>query len=194
MIQLQLRQLARLFVERLDGRGFSPDETVILPRLLERFRIKLRDAAPDHVASELVGVLAHRVAQRFVAQQLHDGDRDGLGVAERHEFAALRRQQFRRVPVRRGDHGVARAERIGQRAGSDLRFGQIGREINVRRADEPHQFLQLDETVEEHDIFLHAQIFRQPLQAQAISLAFVAQQIRMRLAEHDINDVGKFAG
>ncbi len=97
------------------------------------------------------------------------------------------------MPVGRGHHGVARAERIGQRARSDLRLGQIRREINVRRADEPHQFLQLDEAIEEHDVLLHAEIFGQPLQAQAVSLALVAQQIRMRLAQHDVNDVGKFA-
>ena len=133
------------------------------------------------------------MAQRFVAQQLHHGNRDGLGVAERHEFAALLGQQFRRVPVRRGHHGVARAERVGQRAGGDLRLGQIRREINVRRADEPHQFLQLDEAIEEHDMLLHAEVFGQPLQAQAVGLALVAQQIRMRLAQHDVNDVGKFA-
>ena len=174
------------------GDDFLPDETVVLPRLLEGLRVKLRHAAPHHVAPQLVGVLAHRMAQRFVPQQFHHGDGDGLGVAERHELAAFRRQQFRRVPVGRGHHGVARAERIGQRARSDLRFGQIRREINVRRADEPHQFLQLDEAIEEHDVLLHAEVFGQPLQAQAVSLALVAQQIRMRLAQHDVNDVGKF--
>ena len=174
------------------GEDFRPDETVVLPRLFEGLRVELRHAAPHHVAPQLVGVLAHQMAQRFVPQQFHHGDRDGLGVAEGHELAAFRRQQFRRVPVGRGHHGVARAERVGQRAGGDLRLGQIRREINVRRADEPHQFLQLDEAVEKHDVLLHAEVFRQPLQAQAVSLAFVAQQIRMRLAQHDINDVGKF--
>ena len=97
------------------------------------------------------------------------------------------------MPVGRGHHGVARAERIGQRARSDLRLGQIRREINIRRADEPHQFLQFDEAVEKNDVFLHAQVLREPFQAQAVSFAFVAQQIRMGLPQHDVNDVGKFA-
>ena len=132
------------------------------------------------------------MAQRLVAQQFDHGARDGLGVAERHQFAALLGQQFRRVPVRRGHHRVAVAKRIGQRARSDLRLSQVGREINVRRADEPHQFLQLDEAIEEHDVLLHAEVFGQPLQAQAVSFTLVAQQIRMRLAQHDVNDVGKF--
>ena len=68
VIQLQLRQLARLLVERFDWRGFSSDKTMVVTRLLEGFHVKLRHAAPHHVAAELVGVLAHRVAKRIVAQ------------------------------------------------------------------------------------------------------------------------------
>ena len=193
VIELHHRQqLRRLFVERLDGRRLPPHETMVMPRLLERFHVQLRHPAPDHLAPQLVGVLAHRMTQGFVAQQSVHGDRDGRGIAERHEPAAILGQQFRRVPIRRRHHGVPRPERIRQRARRDLRFRQVGRKINIRRADEPHQFLQLDETVEEHDVFLHPQVFGQPLEPQAIRFAFIAQKIGMRLPEHDINDVGKF--
>ena len=116
MVELQVRQLSGLLVERLDGRRLPSHETVVLARLLERLHIKLRDAAPNHLASQLVGILAHRMAQRLVAQQFDHGARDAGGIAERNQFAAFRCQQFCSVPVRRGHHGVARAERIGQRA------------------------------------------------------------------------------
>ena len=74
-----------------------------------------------------------------------------------------------------------------------MRLGQIRHEINVRRTDESHQLFQLDKAVEKNDVLLHAEVYGQPLQTQAVSLTLVAQQIRMRLAQHDVNDVGKFA-
>ena len=74
-----------------------------------------------------------------------------------------------------------------------MQLGQVLREINVRRADGPHQFLQFYEAIEKEDMLLPAEVFRQPLQAQATSLALVAQQIRMRLLQHDVNDAWKFA-
>ncbi len=110
-----------------------------------------------------------------------------LCVAKRHQFAALRGQQLLRMPVGRRHHGIAGAEGIGQRARRDLRLRKIGREVNVRRADKPHQFVQLDEAVEEHNMLLHAEVLGHPLKAQAVQLALIAQQIGVRLAHDDEN-------
>ena len=91
VVELQLRQLARLLVERLDGERLARQRRPLAPRLLERLHVQPRHVAPDHLAAQLVGVLAHRVPPRLVAQQAAHLARNGLGVAERHEHAAVRR-------------------------------------------------------------------------------------------------------
>ena len=93
------------------------------------------------------------------------------------------------MPVRCGHHGVSGTERIGQCSRSDLRFRQVRCEVNIRGADESHQLIQLNETVKEDDVLLHTEVLGEPFQAQAISLAFVAQKVWVRLPQHDVNDV-----
>ena len=133
------------------------------------------------------------MAQRLVAQQVDDGARDGLCVAEWHQFAAFLGQQFCRVPVGRGHNRVTGAERIGQRARGYLCFSKVGRKVDVRRADKPHQFLQFDEAIEECNVLLHSKVLGHPLKAQSVKLTLMAQKIGVRLAHHDENRVRKFS-
>ena len=101
MVQLQLRQLALLLVERFRRKGFSRQYRLFDPGQIEGPHVKPRHVAPDHLAPQLVSVLAHGVAARIVAQQADHLACNGLGVAKRHQHATIFRQQFSSVPVRR---------------------------------------------------------------------------------------------
>ena len=125
----------------------------------------------------------------FIAQQPDHFARDGPGIAERHEHAAILGEQLRRVPVRRRDHRLARAERIRQRAGGNLRFVQIGSEVQVGHANELLQLVQLDETIVEDDVLLDFVFLGQPFEAQPVGFPLFAQQVGMGGAQHDIDDI-----
>ena len=79
------------------------------------------------------------------------------GIAKRHQHAAAVGQQFLGVPVGRRDDRLAAAERVGQRAGGDLRRFKVRRDVDVGRADELDQLVQLDEPVVEDDVLADAQ-------------------------------------
>ena len=191
MGELQLRQFARLLVQRLRGKGFSRLDGTFEPRRLERFQVQPRHVAPDHFPTQFVGIHPDGGPADFVVQQADDFARDGLGIAKRHQHPAAFREQFRRVPVRRGNHHFARAKRISQRAGRGLRLVQIRREVQVRRADEFHQFVQFDEAVVKNDVFLDFPFFGQPFEAQPVGFALFAQQVGMGGAQYHVNHVGK---
>jgi len=53
--------------------------------------------------------IAHGMAAGFIAQQPAHLARDGRRVGEWHQYAALLRQHSAAVPIRRRDHGFARA-------------------------------------------------------------------------------------
>jgi hypothetical protein len=54
------------------------------------------------------------------------------------------------MPVRRGNHRFSGPERVSQRAGSNLSFVEIWRNVEIRRADELFQVLQIDELVKKN--------------------------------------------
>ena len=87
---------------------------------VEALHVAPRHLGPDHLPSEQVGPLAHGVALGLVVQQVDDPFGQGGRVAERDQHAPVLGQQLLRVPVRRRDHGLARPDRVGQRAGGDL--------------------------------------------------------------------------
>ena len=158
---------------------------------LEGTHVELRHVAPDHLAAHPVGVLAHGMPARVVPQQADHFARDGRRVAERHQHTAVVRQQFRGVPVGRGNHRFARAKRVGQRARRDLRFVQVRRDVKVRRADELLQIFKVHELVVEDDVLLDLVLLGEHFEAQPVGFAVLAQFVRMGGAQDDINDVGK---
>ena len=56
------------------------------------------------------------------------------------------------MPVGRGDDRLPRAEGVSERAGGDLRFVQVRREIDIGGADEFLQLIDGGETVVENDL------------------------------------------
>ena len=110
-----------------------------------------------------------------VAQQADHFARDGRRVAERHQHPAIVRQQFRGVPVWRGDHGFAGAECVSQRARRDLRLIEVRRDVEVRRADELLEILQLDELVVEDDVLVDFVFLGENLEAEPVGFTVLPQ-------------------
>ena len=127
-----------------------------------------------------------------IAQQAADLAADGAGVPKGHQNTAVLRQQFRGVPIRSRNHGLTRAKGVSQRARSDLRLVEVGRNVEVRRADEFLQLLEFYEAVVENDALLDLVLFGQDFQAETIGLAALRQLVGMRRAQDDINDVREF--
>ena len=112
-------------------------------------------------------------------------------VAERHQHTAVFRQQFRGVPVRRGHHRLAGAERVCQRARRDLRFVQVRRDVKVRRADELLEILEVHKLVVEDDVLLDLVLLGQDFETQPVRFTVLAQFVRMGGAEDDVDHLGK---
>ena len=113
MTQFQLRQFPRLLVERLRGKRFSRQRRALEPRQLKGAHVEPRHVAPDHLTAQLVGILANGMPAGVVAQQADHLAGYGRGVAERHQHAAVFRQQFCSVPVRCRNYHFARTKRVG---------------------------------------------------------------------------------
>src|SRR5580704_9459216 len=95
------------------------------------------------------------------------------------------------MPVWRGNHCFASAERISQCSGGDLFFVEIGRYVQVGGADELLQILKLHEIVVENDVFLDFVLLGEHFQAYAVGFAMLAEFIRMGGAQDDVNNLGK---
>ena len=165
-----------------------------LARLLENPRVGPADLRPNHFAPGEVGLFPHRVEAWLVLENPQHRRGDRLRVAEWHQLAAAVAQEFGGVPIRRRDHGLSRAEAVGESARGDLRFVQVGREVDVRRADELAQLRRLHIAVHEHDIFLHPEFAGEVLERMPVALAFASQEVRMRGAEDDVNHLGMLHG
>ncbi len=148
--------------------------------------------APDHLPAQEIGLLPHGVPPRLVPQQLADLTRQGTRVAEGDQHAAAVGQQLLGVPVRRRDHRLAAAERIRQRTRGDLRRVQVRRDVDVRHPDEFDQLVDVDEPVVEAHVRLDAQVLGQPLQADSVALPLLAEQVRVRRPQNDVEEVGEF--
>ena len=95
------------------------------------------------------------------------------------------------MPIRRRDHGFARAERISQCSRRNLGFVQIRGNVKIRRSNELGQFLQLHKTVVEDHVALELVLLDDGLQAKPVGVAPRAQLVGVRGAQHDVDDLGK---
>src|SRR5205823_548130 len=84
-----------------------------------------------------------------VAEIFADATGYGWRIAKWHEYPPVVAEQLLRMPIGRGDHRLARAEYVGQRAGGDLRLVQVGGDVDVGRADELLEVVQGHEVVVE---------------------------------------------
>ena len=184
-------QVHRLLGQRAHGLRLVGDVQPAPPRPGERLHVEVGDVAPDHLPAQHVGLLAHRVPPRLVAQQVDDLARQRRRVAEGDQHPAAVGQQLLGVPVRRREHRLAAAERVRQGPRDDLRRVQVGRDVDVRHADELDQLVDLQEAVVEAHVGLDAQVLGQPLQADPVPLPLLAEQVRVRRPHHDVDEVGE---
>ena len=156
--------------------------------LVENAGVFAGHMAPDHVASGEVGLFAQRVEARFVVEQRRHLVRDGPRVAEGHDDPASVAEQFDRVPIGRGDDRFPRAVAIGERSRGDLRLVQVGRDVDVGRADVFAEFRVRDVAVDEKDIFFHPEAAGEAFELQTVVLAALAEEVRMRGAEDNVDE------
>lgn len=167
------------------GGGFAIDAGV-----LKGVEITLGNGGPDHFASELISVMAGAVESLGIVEISADAIGDRGRIAERHESAAVIGEQFGGVPVRRGDNRFAGTKHIGEGAGGDLRFVEIGGEIDVGGTDELGEIIERNETVVEDYVLFDATFFGESFEAESISFAFPGDEMRMGGTEDEIDDVG----
>ena len=130
------------------------------------------------------------MALGLIVQQVDDCRREGRRIAERHQHAPFVGEHFFGIPIRRRNHGFARAHRIRERTRNDLRRIQVGRNVDIGRADELHKLFQADELVVENDLLFDALFLRQPLQGKPISLTVLLSDVGVSGADDEINHIG----
>ena len=88
------------------------------------------------------------------------------------------RQQLLGVPVRRRDHCLAVAQRVGERARDDLGGVQVGRHVQIGGPQELAQLFQGHEAIVEHDVVGDAELARPHLKVEAVLLSLLALDVR----------------
>src|SRR6202023_479044 len=122
-----------------------------------------------------------------VVEQGYDRLRDSPRIAEGNDDPALFVEQLLRVPIWRRNHRFAQTKSVRKCARSILRLIQIGRDVNVCRADELVEFLVRHETIIKYDVPFQVAGFRQALKTQAIALAVARDKVWMRGAQNYID-------
>ena len=111
------------------------------------------------------------------------------GILKRDQRAPPVVEQFDCVPVWRRDDRLARAQRIRQRSGNNLRLMAVGSDVNVGGANELQHLFRADEAVVEDHLRFHSHFLRQSLQTGSILVAFAAQNVRMGRARDDVDNI-----
>jgi len=84
------------------------------------------------------------------------------------------------MPVWCRHYCFSRPKAVGKCTASNLLLLEIRGNINIGRADELGEFLQLDELVKEDDVALDSVFAGKPLETQTICFAMIANEIGMR--------------
>ena len=190
--QLRYRGNQRGRSASLGERRLSVDDRMIA-YVAEHVQVGPGDLAPNRAASELVGLLAHRLALWFVVQQPANLFGNRCGIGERNEAAPIVRQHLPGVRVRCRHHRAAGAQGVGERAGNDLPLGQRGSHVNIGRTEKPAQFLQRYEAILKQHVIEHAQLIGKTLKFVPVFFPSCLLDVRVRFTEHDIDQVGMLA-
>jgi hypothetical protein len=113
----------------------------------------------------------------------------GGGIVEREEQAAAVRAHLFGVPERRADDGLSRAQRVRQRAAGDLRGVGVRDHVRVGHTEVLEQFRRADVVVVEPNVVIEAEVGDDLAQAVDVAVALVAQDVRVRGAEDDVEHV-----
>src|SRR4029077_10890356 len=109
--------------------------------LLEAFHVPFGYNRPDHPPSQFPCSFTRCSHENRIGEKAIHTLSNCTGIGEWNKNATILCKQLLRVPIGRGDDCFTGAERISQRTGSNLRFVEIGRDIDVGGADEFLQFL-----------------------------------------------------
>ena len=156
----------------------------------EQLLVGTADGGPRHRAAVRAGALAHRRAARVVAEQRGERRAHRLGVAERHQLAAPVGQQLAGVRVGRAHDRAPRADGVGERPADDLVGAVVRRDVDVAGREVASQLVQVDEAVHEAHVGRHAELPDAGLQRGPVGVPLLAQHLRVRGAEHDVEQVG----
>src|ERR1017187_124748 len=96
------------------------------------------------------------------------------------------------MPVGRRNNRFAGPKSIGQGSRGYLRFIQIGCDVKVRGSDELLQILEFHEAVVEDDVLFDLVLLGKKFQTHPVGFAVLAQFVRMRGAQDNINNLWKF--
>ena len=92
------------------------------------------------------------------------------------------------MPVRCGNDCLSRAEDVGECPRSDLRFVQVGGDVDIRCGDVVPEFSLGDKSVlKEHRPF-HSMVAGQGFQTSAVVFSLFCQKMGMRCAQNKIKD------
>ncbi len=131
----------------------------------------LGEARPDHRATAFIGAPGQAGAIAVAAEQMVDLAREGRAVAEIHQHAMAIGQDLGRMNIGGGDHRLADADRIGQRARSDLRRIDIGRGVDIGCLEIGDQFVMFEKRIDELDMVGDAALLGQCLEPLTIGFA-----------------------
>ena len=132
--------------------------------------------------------------QRRVVHQGVEGLGDLLRRTEVDQDASVVGERFLGMQIRRGDDGLAGAERVAQRAAGDLVRVEVRRDVDVARQQELDDVVLPQVLVHEGDVVADAQLLDDLDQLVAVLLAVAPQQFRMGLARDEVQRVGMLRG
>ena len=144
---------------------------------------------PHHAPAVVVGPAAQRGPLDVVAEQPVERPGELARRVGGDEDAAAIGQQLRGVEVRRRDDRPAGAHGVGQRARDDLVEVRVGRDEDVRGPEPAEQLVRLHEAVDEANVVGDAELAGALREGGAVPLALVADELRVRGAEDDVQDL-----
>ena len=107
-------------------------------------------------------------------------------AAEIHQEAAVVGQHFRRVEVRRRDDRLPGPERVRKRTAGDLLRVQVGRDVHIAREQVVDDLWLGQILVDEGDVVLEPELLGERPERVSISLALAPHELRVRLADDQV--------
>src|SRR5579863_394738 len=156
-------------------------------RALEDRAVTLGYSWPCHRPAFRIGALAHCESPGLVAQQPRDLATECRDIAKGYEHAPAISQELARMPRGCRDHCFAQPEAVGHAAGCQLRLVQVRRRIDIAHRDETQQRRLIHELIQKDDMVFDSKRAHTRDQAAAIGFALIADEVRMRRSEHDVD-------
>ena len=163
---------------------------MLVDQLLHRGEEPLAGLRPRCLVRVRVGVLLEPCLALGVIEDRVDRLRDALRRPEVDQDAPVLRERLLRVQVRRRDHRLARAQRVGQRAARDLVRVEVGRHVDVGGEQVLDDVLLVEVLVDEEHLVAETELVDELLQTVAVLLASLLEQFGVGLAGDQVERLG----